>query len=189
MPRRATALLPPAELLREFLDYSPETGILKWRERDPHHFASPRLWRSWNTQFAGKDVGWINANGYLATRIQGPSFLVQRVIWKLVTGNEPPEQIDHIDGNRINNRWKNLREIDAIQSAHNRGMHKSNKVGMKGVSKRGNTYIARIHPRGEVVYLGTFKTPEEASKAYEEASKHIFGEFYRNSDKPTKPSS
>jgi hypothetical protein len=189
MPRRATAPLPPTELLREFFDYDPKIGSLLWRRRDPRHFVSQRLCNSWNSTFAGKQTGWLNANGYLATKILTVSYLVQRIVWKMMTGLEPPEQIDHIDGDRTNNRWLNLRGTDAIQGAWNRGIHKNNKVGMKGVTKRGNTFIARIYPNGEYVYLGTFKTPEEASKAYETASKRIFGEFYRNSDKPSQSSS
>ena len=155
------------------------------RKRDPSYFVSQRLCNTWNRTFAGEPVGWTNANGYLATKILTVSYLVQRIVWKIVTGDEPPEDIDHIDGNRTNNRFKNLREVDANEGSWNCGIHKNNKVGMKGVTKRGNTYIARIHPRGQVVYLGTFKTPEEASKAYEEASERIYGKFYRNLNKTT----
>ena len=180
MPRRATAILPSVDLLREFIDYDPLTGLLTWKWRDQRHFPKERLSRTWNKQFAGKKVGWLNANGYLATRVNVQNLLVQRIVWKMVTGNEPPEQIDHIDGNRTNNRFENLRGADANEGAWNRGMHKNNKVGMKGVTKRGNTFIARIYPKGEYIYLGTFKTAEEASKIYEETSKKIYGEFYRS---------
>ena len=179
MPRRATAPLPPTELLREFFDYDPSTGILLWRKRDPHHFVSPRLCKSWNGTFAGKPVGWLNANGYLATKINTKSFLVQRIIWKMVTGDEPPEQIDHRDGNRINNRFENFREASALESARNRFVHKNNKLGLKGVTKRGNTYIARIYLRGNDIYIGTFKTSAEASRAYENKAEELFGKFYK----------
>ena len=179
MPRRATAPLPPVELLREFFDYNPETGILKWKWRDVRHFELERYSRTWNKQFAYKDVGWINANGYLATRIQGPSFLVQRVIWKLVTGDEPPELIDHIDGNKTNNRWKNFREANSKQSAHNQGIRSSNTSGYRGVLNRNNRFMARVMIDGKFKSIGTFSTGEEASAAYEEKTKELYGKFYR----------
>ena len=180
MPRKANTILPSADLLREFFDYDPLTGLLTWRKRDLSHFVSQRLCNTWNRTFAGKPAGWTNANGYLATKILTVSYLIQRIVWKIVTGDEPPEQIDHIDGNRTNNRFENLRGANALESARNRTVHKNNKLGLKGVTKRGNTYISRMYNQGKDAYIGTFKTAEEASEAYERKSKEIYGKFYRS---------
>lgn len=179
MPRKATAILPPTEVLHEFFVYEPKTGVLIWRRRTVHHFGSLRACESWNGHYADKPVGWLNANGYLATRIGKTSFLVQRIIWKLMTGLEPPEQIDHIDGDRINNRWKNLRPANENEQCWNRKTHSNNKLGLKGVSKRRNSYIARICHKGTYTYLGQFSTPELASAAYERTAKELYGKFYR----------
>jgi hypothetical protein len=189
MPRRPTAKLPSVKLLREFIDYNPETGVLKWRVRDARHFPSLRICHTWNSHYAGKEVGWLNANGYYATRFGKPSFLVQRIIWKIMTGKEPPDLIDHIDGNRTNNLWNNLREATAIQSAHNQGVRSTNTSGFRGVLKRGNRYMARVMIDGKYRSIGTFQTAERASAVYEDKIKELYGKFYRNLNNPSQPSS
>ena len=168
--------MPSAELLRELLDYDPDTGVLKWRKRDIRYFRSLRACASWNGHHAGHSVGWVNANGYLATQINGVPYLVQRIIWTMMTGQQPPTQVDHIDGVRTNNRWKNFRGIETqVDSSKNRGLNNNNTSGFRGVQKRGNRYIVFFQRK----YVGYFDTPEAASEVYERKAKEFRGEFYR----------
>src|SRR5215831_15782353 len=101
--------LPKVNFLRECFDYNPSTGRLCWRCRPLKHFASKRIWKRWNTRFSGKIAGWLSDQGYYKITFVDKHFGVHRIIWKLVTGVEPPETLDHIDQNRKNNRWVNLR--------------------------------------------------------------------------------
>jgi hypothetical protein len=97
----------------------------------------------------------------------------------LVTGNDPIKLIDHIDGNRLNNRVSNLREANDSENQWNSLAQKNNKLGIKGVrlDKNGKNYCARITHYGKEYGLGTYDTIEEASLAYQKASLKYHGEF------------
>ena len=88
-------------------------------------------------------------------------------------------EIDHIDGNRLNNQKSNLRFATSAQNKMNRGPRKDNKSGFKGVSlnKALNKWTARIMIENKYKHLGLFETKEEAAKAYNEYAKENFGEF------------
>ena len=96
-----------------------------------------------------------------------------RAAWLLHYGEFPSEEIDHINGDKRDNRIKNLREATRAQNARNRDT--------KGVYfvKSENAYTASIICNGNCSYLGRFKTYEEAKDAYESAALLFFGEFAR----------
>ena len=83
-----------------------------------------------------------------------------RVIWKLMTGKEPPTEIDHVDGNGLNNRWNNLRDGTGGVNARNRVMYKTNTTGFNGVYQKRGKWIAR---NGEGKGVGVFVKAEEAA--------------------------
>lgn len=129
----------------------------------------------WNARYAGKIVGCENRFGHIVCNLDDRTHLVHRLIWKLVTGDEPP-YLDHHDANPTNNSWVNLRAASQSQNLGNGRRHRDNLSGRKGVSRGGSGYKARLKNR----HLGVFATPEEAHLAYVTAAEEHFGEFARS---------
>jgi len=88
-------------------------------------------------------------------------------------------QVDHINGNPLDNRRENLRICTRAQNTCNRKAVVNSKSGYKGVTKKNSSrkWIPEIRKDGKKLYLGSYNTPEEAAKAYDKAAKEIFGEF------------
>ena len=89
------------------------------------------------------------------------------------------EQVDHRNMNTLDNTRPNLRCVDKSENMRNRGAQKNNKIGLKGVQKHGNKYMARIAVNGKQMYLGVFRTPEEAHRAYCDKAVELHGEYAR----------
>jgi hypothetical protein len=164
--------LPSAERLAQLFDYNPETGDLVWRlrpEMKPHH----------NERWAGTIAGNEHSCGYIYISLGTESFLAHRVIWKMVHGIDP-EQIDHINGKRADNRIVNLREVSEIENRRNCKLYSTNTSGVVGVSfDRGrNRWLASIQVMGKGIGLGRFKTFPEALAA-RRAAELLYG-FHPN---------
>lgn len=128
----------------------------------------------------GMVAGYQNKNGYRAIRIFCKAFYEHRIAFLLMTGAWPTADVDHIDGDRTNNRWANLRAATRSQNAANSKRHKDNRSIAKGVRQtRGGRWEARIFVRGKPTTLGCFDTVFEASEAYNAAAKAAHGEFAR----------
>ncbi len=173
-------MLPPrdnltAEYVRSLLDYDPDTGVFIWCVR-------PDQRREWNTRYAGYLAGCPGVNGYWQLTIDDVHYLAHRVAWLFVHGYWPPEQVDHIDGNRMNNAILNLRPAAHSENLHNRGAQKNNRSGLKGVSRRpSGKWYARIAVNGKHSYLGNFDSAEKAHGAYCAAAVELHREFARSS--------
>lgn len=149
------------ERLRELLDYDPETGVLTWRTRTS------------NRVVKGAPAGW-NACGYVHVGVEGRNYLAHRLIWLHVYGSWPKHGVDHIDGNRSNNRLSNLRDIPQATNTENRRTSKpGNKAGRLGVAPSRKRWSAQIHLRGKKHHLGIFDTPEQAHQVYLEAKRRL----------------
>lgn len=107
---------------------------------------------------------------------KGKTYIVSRIIFKMFHG-WTPEIVDFIDGNSLNTKIENLREINRSQSQYTRNKNANNRSGYKGVSLNGKKWGARIVQHGRINLLGTFDSPSEAHKAYKKAAKKLHGEF------------
>jgi len=160
--------------LREVLRLEPETGELYWEYRDLSSFQSEGAGKIWNKRFAGKKAGYVNpVNGYMRCRIDGRDFWAHRVVFALVHGRFPNEQIDHIDGDRRNNRPENLREVSDAENKRNSARPSHNTSGVMGVSwhKASGKWRARIRAQGKLVHLGLFRDFDEAVRARKAAER------------------
>lgn len=156
--------------------YEPDTGALRWRH-DRCAGGGARVAR------AGDEAGCVDKEGYrqlCITHGEPPrqrSYRAHRVIWLMQTGRWPTV-VDHINGERADNRWANLREVTMSQSNQNKAAKLSSKGKLKGVwATRYGTFGAFIKDGPKTRYLGTFKTAEAAHAAYMEAARSAFGEY------------
>jgi hypothetical protein len=177
--REPIKILPSVEYLRTCFTYDPEQGELRWKSRPRNHFSDQRSWGIWNTKNAGTKAGSTNPGRHREVGVNRVNYMEHRVIFKLMTGAEPPESIDHIDGNPLNNRWSNLRPATHQEQKWNVKLRSDNTSGYRGVHRMKKKWSARINIHGEYRTLGCFATPEEASSAYELAARELHGKFYR----------
>lgn len=159
----------PIARVRALLDYDPATGVFQWRVK-------PRR----GVQI-GDRAGTVDPLGYRGVRVDGRRYLEHRLAWAWVFGSQPPDELDHINGNPSDNRIANLRPATRSQNNQNTRRRCDNKSGFKGVSwitARGK-WRAEIKADGRVLHLGYFQTREEAHAAYMTAAEKFFGEFAR----------
>jgi len=180
-----------AEIVRALLYYSPKTGELKWKERTEDWFPGTvgrtpsHACRQWNATHAGKKPGAVDSWGHTQIRLFGRLYGAHRLIWLLMTGKWPKNQIDHIDCDPSNNRWNNLRPATNTENVRNQRAPRSNSSGVKGVSwsKEKRKWVAYITANRRRIHLGQFENIEDAEAAYAKASKKHHGEYGRTSRK------
>jgi len=151
---------------REIISYDPETGLFTWKK----NLKGPAK--------QGMVAGAAHREGYITIGLNGQSYLAHRLAWAFVYGDPGEDmQIDHINGDRSDNRICNLRIANHAENCRNSKVRKHSKTGIKGVKKRGNKWHVRIRIGGEDKWLGSYYTPEEASAAYKKAADELFGSF------------
>lgn len=126
------------------------------------------------------DVRWTAQIGkwghaYAATSQNGRAILMHRLLLKAAKG----VQVDHADGDGLNNRRSNIRLATSSQNMANRVADRRNKLGIKGVRLEYGRYRACISPNGKTIRLGAYDTPAEAAAAYNGAAIILWGEFAR----------
>lgn len=129
----------------------------------------------------GERAGFVDIHGYRRITIDYVKYYEHHLVWFWVHG-EWPDEIDHIDGDRANNAPANLRLCNRSQNSVN-SQRQPGMSGLKGayLDSRTLTWFSKIQFGGQVTYLGSFNTPEEAHSAFMEASERLHGKFaYHN---------
>lgn len=151
-----------AARLRELLHYDPETGVFTRR--------MPGAGRGGPVRYpAGSAVGSKTALGYLETEVVKVRCLLHRLAVLYMTGEWPVDQVDHINGQRSDNRWANLRQVDNTTNIENRWRaNKNNRSGVLGAhfNAAKGKWAAQVTVMRRGIHVGYFDTPEAAHAAY-----------------------
>jgi len=115
-----------------------------------------------NSKPVGSIAGYTNSRGYRIINILGKNRRAHRVAFLYMEGYIP-EQVDHINRDKSDNRWSNLRAADACLNMKNQPTVKENACNFRGVYKSRKRFRARIGDGGKMVSLGTFDTIQEAA--------------------------
>lgn len=153
----ADKIIPTPAELRQLLRYEPETGKLYWLPREGMS--------KFNAQFAGHEAFTAkDSRGYGIGTINYGGYYAHRVAWAIYHNAHPEFTIDHIDGNRINNRIINLRDVLSKVNSQNKRIPQNNTTGTVGVYwvKSRNLWRASISTGGKVKTLGQFHSYEDA---------------------------
>lgn len=157
------------EIVRELLYYNPDTGKLTWKKRDRKWFKSDRDYNRWNNRYAGKEAFTaLNNFGYFLGAILNQKTYAHRIIWLYQT-RKWPDKIDHINHDRKDNRWVNLREVSNQENDRNQSLPRNNKSGFIGVHWHKQKWNSNIKVGGKIIYLGCFDLLEEAVSVRKEA--------------------
>ncbi len=151
--------------VNEVLDYDPKTGVFTRRTTVGRYKA-------------GTTAGTL-VDGYVVIMVDGALVKAHRLAWFVRKGEWPPDQMDHINGNRKDNRIHNLRLCTARGNSFNATIRKTNRSGYKGVSwkSQNNKWVVQIQVDRKKVHVGYFNCVKEAASAYNDAAIKQFGEF------------
>lgn len=157
MQRDLTHLEP---IIKECLRYCPKTGAIIWIKQKGKRVTP------------GMAAGTLDISGYIKIGLNKHNLRAHRIAWFLHYGAWPVNQVDHIDGDRANNRINNLRDVTQSDNQHN--IYDSNignkSTGLRGVTKKkGRRFQAKITVHGVIKHLGSFDTAQRASYAYQDA--------------------
>ncbi|HBY9796140.1 TPA: hypothetical protein MJA66_14730 [Klebsiella pneumoniae] len=158
------------ERLDELLDYSPDSGLFTWKVNRRGKAKS------------GCIAGSKNGQGYIIIKIDGKFYFAHRLAWLVTHGTFPVNMIDHIDGNRENNKINNLREATDEQNMWNSAAGKNNKTGVKGVSWDGRRkrFRASISIKGKNKEIGSYLSLKDAESAIKDYRLKLHGKFANN---------
>lgn len=143
------------ERLQQLLRYSRRTGLFHWRA-------------------TGARAGTITSNGYVRIGVDGKQYGAHRLAILYVTGSWPACEVDHRNGVKTDNRWRNLRDVSVSRNQHNRTQPNKGRALPLGVTQHsGGRFQAALFAAGKYRYLGLHDTPEQASRAYRRAKKEL----------------
>lgn len=119
----------------------------------------------------------LQSNGYMLCRTSTTprrTLKAHHLVWYFTTGRWADKEIDHIDGNRANNEFSNLRLVTRSQNRFN---SYSSRGHMKGIFERNGKFIAKIGFKGQRIYLGQYSSADLAAAAYQQAAQDLHGEY------------
>lgn len=159
------------DLLNHLFEYDKETGNLIWKTRPT------------NSMKAGEIAGSETEKGYIRIAINHKKYRAHRLVFLMHKGYLP-KTLDHINGDRKDNRIENLRPATLAQNSMNRDISSKNTSGYKGVGwdKHKNKWRAVIKTSGERIHLGYFANVEEAGQVMRKAREELHGEFANHGD-------
>lgn len=173
---------PDPSVLRQVLRYEPETGKLFWLARPEAMFARHSDFVRWNKRFAGKQAFCAPVGQeYLGGRVLGAKYFSHRVAWAVHYGEWPASDVDHVNGQRSDNRIANLRLATRAENARNRGANYNSPSKMVGVSRHTHSqkWRARITVGGRRISLGLFESSIDAARARNSAAAALGDPFCR----------
>ena len=161
---------PIPEIVKDLLEYDPETGLLIRKMR-----RGPRK--------AGSIAGRVEDDGYIRVKVGQNLYPAHRIAWFLHHGQQPEGQLDHIDNDKTNNRISNLRLATPIQNNQNIGKTSSCTSGVKNVTWQKGAWEVRLRVNGKRMYFGRFQNLFEARERAIELRKLHHGEFANHGDR------
>lgn len=155
--------------LKNLLHYDPDTGVFTWK--------NPAGTKTKPGDIAGCASKHL---GYRYITVLNKRRLAHRLAWVYMTGRWPEDQIDHINGERDDNRWVNLREADQSQQCGNSALRSDNKAGARGVywCKEKRKWAVDLQYQGRRYRLGRYTDFEEATELSELARQMFYETFY-----------
>lgn len=151
--------------LLECLDYDPVTGRMAWKKTNPR-----------GADLKGRSAGSICADGYIRVRVDGQHYSAHRLAWLFVHGTMPSSCVDHINGDKTDNRIENLREATRQQNGMNTPRPSTNTTGIKNVSRNRGGFLVSVKARGKTSSRW-FKDINEAAACAQEMRRSLHGEF------------
>ena len=160
--------------LLECLDYDSSTGLFTWKWRTD---IDERV----NHRDAYEIAGRTGGDSYVTIGIDYQQYSAHRLAVFYMTGKWPTQVVDHIDGNKSNNAWSNLRVVTPQQNTFNSGVSKNNTSGHKGVcwDKKNQKWLVSIMINRKSKFLGRYTDLQEAIKVRKDAEQNLFGQFRR----------
>jgi hypothetical protein len=159
------------------LSYDPENGSLVWNELSEKFFGGDlKACLTWNKRNAGRlALESVCKRGYKRGMVLGVAFHAHRICWAIHYGKFPSDGIDHISGEKADNRISNLRDVGQTENTKNKSIPKQNSSGIIGVSwsKKYGKWIAQIGHEGRKLHLRRHERKEDAVKARKEAERRL----------------
>jgi hypothetical protein len=164
-----------AEMAAKWVQYNPLTGDFIWLSRDRNQFATQAAFTGWNSSKAGNVAGSIERHGYRVIGINDWVYKAHRLAWLLTHGEFPADEIDHINGDRADNRLCNLRAVSHGDNLRNARRPVHNKSGHVGViwHRSGKKWMAYITARGVRTHLGLYSNISDAIAARKSAQQRL----------------
>jgi hypothetical protein len=153
------------DYLKSIVIYNPDNGLFEWKNK--------------KYKSSKKHIGYVSENGYVIIDIHAPNnarpkkYRAHRLAWLYFYGEWPKNDIDHINGDRTDNRIINLRDITRRQNLQNMEKHRNGKL--PGATRVGEKWQSQIQKGKETFFLGMYETELEAHLAYRLAEKSIEG--------------
>ena len=170
---------------KKMVAYDPESGSLTWLLIEGE---KSKIWQIRRIRAVGRIADKTTPEGYRRIRLKNQNWLSHRIVWLLFYGEWPNDEVDHIDGDGLNNKISNLRIATSQQNKWNSRVHKSNKLGMRNIfipsrPQRKKYCVQFMHyeggkgGRGKYLYKKSFETLEKAVEARDAVAARLHGPY------------